>query len=119
MEKKTNIIQNKTFDFAVQIVLLCKKLSRENKEYVLTKQLLRSGTSIGANVEEAIGGISTADFSAKMSIAYKEAQETSYWLRLLYATEYLDKESFDSVHQAYVEISKILFSILRSSGRIR
>lgn len=119
MEKKANIIQSKTFNFAVQIVLLCKKLNRENKEYVLTKQLLRSGTSIGANVEEAIGGISTADFSAKMSIAYKEAQETSYWLRLLYATEYLDKESFDSAHQAYVEISKILFSILKSSGRIR
>ncbi|WP_162427535.1 four helix bundle protein [Pontibacter pudoricolor] len=119
MEKKENIIQSKSFDFAVQIVLLCNKLAEEKREFILSKQLMRSGTSIGANVEEAIGGISTADFSAKISIAYKEAQETSYWLRLLHATAYIDQITFDTMHSAYVEISKILFSILRSSGRIR
>lgn len=119
MEKKGNVIQSKSFDFAVQIVLLCNKLVEEKREFILSKQLMRSGTSIGANVEEAIGGISTADFSAKISIAYKEAQETSYWLRLLHATAYIDHITFDTMHSAYVEISKILFSILRSSGRIR
>ncbi|MFD2245991.1 four helix bundle protein [Pontibacter ruber] len=119
MEKRENVIQNKSFDFAVQIVLLCQKLAEEKREFVLSKQLLRSGTSIGANVEEAIAGISTADFSAKLSIAYKEAQETSYWLRLLHATAYIDNTTFEATHAAYVEISKILFSILKSSGRIR
>jgi four helix bundle protein len=119
MEKKENVIQSKTFDFAVQVVLLCKRLAEEKREFILSKQLLRSGTSIGANVEEAIAGISKADFSAKISIAYKEAQETSYWLRLLYATAYLDRATFEIIHAAYVEISKILFSILKSSGRIK
>ncbi|MBB6612299.1 four helix bundle protein [Pontibacter sp. Tf4] len=119
MEKKENVILSKSFEFAVQVVLLCQKLTEEKREFVLSKQLLRSGTSIGANVEEAVAGISLADFSAKISIAYKEAQETSYWLRLLHATGYIDKPTFDSSHLAYVEISKILFSILKSSGRIR
>lgn len=119
MEKKENVIQTKTFDFAVQVVLLCQKLTEEKREYVLSKQLLRSGTSIGANVEEAIAGISKADFSAKISIAYKEAQETGYWLRLLHATAYIDTITFEESHRSYTEISKILFSILRSSGRIK
>ena len=77
---KENIVQNKSFDFAVRIVNLYKHLSQEKREFVLSKQLLRSGTSIGANVEEAIGGISKADFRAKLSIAYKETRETTYWL---------------------------------------
>ena len=119
MDKKENIIQSKTFDFAVQIVLLCQKLSDDKRECVLSKQLLRSGTSIGANVEEAIAGISKADFSAKISIAYKEAQESHYWLRLLYATKYIDAAAFQQFQYSYTEISKILFSILKSSGRIK
>lgn len=119
MDRKENVIKDKSFDFAVQIVQLCQRLAEEKKEYVLSKQLLRSGTSIGANVEEAVAGISMADFSAKLSIAYKEAQETNYWLRLRHATKYLDEQSFSDAQKAYVEISKILFSILKSSGRIR
>lgn len=119
MEKKENVIQRKTFDFAVQVVLLCQRLNGEKREFVLSKQLLRSGTSIGANVEEAIAGISKADFSAKISIAYKEAQETGYWLRLLHATSYIDSATFETLYAAYVEISKILFSILKSTGRVK
>lgn len=82
---KENIIKNKSFDFSVRIVGQYKFLKDEKKEFVLSKQILKSGTSIGANVEEADGGISKAEFSNKLSIAYKEAKETHYWLRLLKA----------------------------------
>ncbi|HEX8329829.1 MAG TPA: four helix bundle protein [Hymenobacter sp.] len=92
-------------------------LRESRQEFVLTKQLLRSGTSIGANVEEAIGGISRADFSAKISIAYKEARETSYWLKLLRATEYLTEESFHSVHNDCEEVCRILRAILNTTRR--
>ena len=81
--KKDNIIQTKSYDFALRIVKLYKHLSQEKKEFVLSKQLLRSGTSIGANIEEAIGGQSRKDFFAKLTIAYKEARESHYWIRLL------------------------------------
>ena len=84
---------------------------------MLSKQLLRSGTAIGANVEEAIGGISRADFSAKISIAYKEARETSYWLRLLHATDYLSPEAYASIHQDSEEICRILRAILNSTRK--
>ncbi len=87
--KKDNIIQEKSYDFAVKIVKLYKRLSQEKKEFVLSKQLLRSGTSIGANIEEAIGGQSRKDFYAKLTIAYKEARETHYWIRLLKDTSFL------------------------------
>ena len=83
MKLKNNPLQNKSYDFALQIVKLSKKIVKENKEYVLSKQILRSGTSVGANIMEANGAISKADFSAKMSIAYKECLETKYWLSLL------------------------------------
>ena len=86
-----NIIVDKSFDFAVRIVNLNKYLYNEQKEYVLSKQLLRSGTSIGANVSEAERAQSKADFISKMSIALKEANETNYWLKLLYKTDYLSK----------------------------
>ena len=86
-----NIIVDKSFDFAVRIVNLNKYLNNEQKEYVLSKQLLRSGTSIGANVSEAERAQSKADFISKMSIALKEANETNYWLKLLYKTDYLSK----------------------------
>ena len=86
-----NIIVDKSFDFAVRIVNSNKYLNNEQKEYVLSKQLLRSGTSIGANVSEAERAQSKADFISKMSIALKEANETNYWLKLLYKTDYLSK----------------------------
>ena len=110
-----NIIENKNFDFAIRIVNLYKHLSVEKKELVLSKQLLRSGTSVGANVAEGERAQSKADFYAKMSIALKEASETEYWLRLLYKTEYLTKKQFDSVHSDITEIIAILMSICKSA----
>lgn len=112
---KENIIRVISFVFAVRIVNLNKYLVSKKKEYILSKQILRSGTSIGANVEEAIGGISKSDFSNKISIAYKDARETHFWLRLLHATEYIDKKMHDSFLQYCVENCKILFSILNTS----
>ena len=109
---KDNILRNKSFDFAVRVVNLCRYLVDEKKEFVLSKQLLRSGTSIGANVEEAIGGQSRSDFLAKLSIAYKEARESLYWIELLNKTEFLsDKES--------VSIKNDIEEILKIIGRIR
>jgi four helix bundle protein len=90
---KENIIVEKSFHFAVAIIKLYQQLSTDKKEYVISKQLLRCGTSIGANVEESVGGISKKDFIAKMQIAYKEARETRYWIRLLLETGYLEKEN--------------------------
>ena len=84
----------------------------EQKEYVLSKQLLRSGTSIGANVEEALAASSTADFIHKLNIAAKEARETSYWLRLLRDNDFLPESAFESIHAHNIEITKILSSIL-------
>ena len=86
-----NILQVKSFRFAIEIVELFKKLSIDKREFVLSKQILKSGTSIGANVEEAIGGQSEADFMSKLSIAYKEARETAYWLRLLKETNFISQ----------------------------
>jgi four helix bundle protein len=112
--KKDNIIQIKSYDFAVRIVKLYKHLSQEKKEFVLSKQLLRSGTSIGANVEEAIGGQSRKDFYAKLTIAYKEARESHYWIRLLNDTEYLTDIDVDSLLNDVNEILKIIGSIQKS-----
>ncbi|WP_316316556.1 four helix bundle protein, partial [Clavibacter michiganensis] len=84
---KENVLLEKSFDFAVRVVKAYKFLVEEKKEYVLSKQFVRSGTSIGANAEEAVGGQSKADFISKISIAYKEARETNYWIRLLTATD--------------------------------
>ena len=112
---KENIIQQKSFAFAIRIVNSYKYLQTEKKEFVLSKQLLRSGTSIGANVEEAIGGQSKKDFIAKISISYKEARETMYWLKLLKATFYLDEKEADSISRDAEELCKILSSILVSS----
>ena len=116
---KKNVVREKSFDFALRIVETYKVLSKEKKEFVLSKQVLRSGTSIGANVEEADASISRAEFSAKISIAYKEARETCYWLKLLFHSNYLDKKSFDSNFNECDQICKLLYAILRSSGRIR
>ena len=109
--KSDNIIQEKSFAFAVRIVNLCKYLREEKKEFVLSKQILRSGTSIGANIEESIGGQSDKDFFAKLTIAYKEARETVYWLKLLLATDYLNLEQADSLLKDADEICKILGKI--------
>ena len=111
---KENIIQQKSYAFAVGVVKACIFLQNENKEYVLSKQLLRSGTSIGANVEEAIGGQSRKDFYAKMTIAYKEARETHYWIRLLFDTDYLPYNMKQELINQCDEILKIIGSIQKT-----
>lgn len=95
--------------------MLCKRISKEQKEYILSKQLLRSGTSIGANAEEAVGGISKKDFVAKLSISYKEARETRYWLRLMRDTKILDNNEASSLIKDCDEILRIIYSIIKSS----
>ncbi|HEY9767137.1 MAG TPA: four helix bundle protein [Coleofasciculaceae cyanobacterium] len=112
---KNNVTYDKAYQFAIRIVNAYKYLIKERKEFVLSKQLLKSGTSIGANVAEANGAISSADFSAKISIAYKETLETKYWLSLLKDTGYIDIKSFNSIYQDADEIAKILFSILKNT----
>jgi four helix bundle protein len=109
-----NVVVQKSFAFAVRIVNCYKYLIAEKKEFVLSKQLLRSGTSIGANVEEAVGGHSDKDFHAKMFIAYKEARETRYWLRLLNETEFLEEKITDSLLSDCDELLKIIGSIIKS-----
>ena len=110
-----NNLYQKSYSFALRIVKLYQYLSSEKKEFILSKQLLRSGTSIGANVAEANGGISTADFSAKISIAYKGSLETKYWLSLLKDSGYLDDGKVIPVLQDVDELCKILFSILKKT----
>ncbi len=113
--KRENIIMQKSYAFAVRIVRLYKHLSESKKEFVLSKQMLRSGTSIGANVEESIGGQSKHDFLSKISIAYKEARETIYWLRLLKDTDYISQVEFDSIHTDADELCRILSKIQTST----
>ncbi len=112
--KKDNIIQLKSYDFAIRVVKLYKYLSQEKKEFVLSKQLLRSGISIGANVEEAIGGQSRKDFFAKLTIAYKEARESHYWIRLLRDTDFLTQKETASLIKDIEEILKIIGSIQKT-----
>ena len=104
---------DKSFAFSVRIVNLHKYLCQEKKEYTISKQIYKSGTSIGANIAEAKRAQSTADFVAKMKIALKEANETQYWLRLLFETKYITDREFKSVHDDLVEILKILTSICK------
>ncbi len=111
---RDNIIVDRSKIFAIRIVRLYKYLVGEKREYVLSKQLLRSGTSIGANVKEAIRGQSKADFYAKMNIALKESSETEYWLEIIYETEYIDKKQFDSIYCDVQEILKLLISITKT-----
>jgi four helix bundle protein len=113
--EKNNVIKEKSFLFAVRIVKLYKYLVNQFNEYEIPRQLLRSGTSIGANIEEALGGVSKPDFINKLSISYKESRETNYWLRLLNASGYINKTMFDSINYDSEELSKILFSIIRST----
>lgn len=102
-------------DFAVRIVRLYQFLCDSKKEFVMSKQVLRSGTSIGANLKEAIRGQSRADFCAKVNIALKEASETEYWLELLYRTDYITKTQYDSIHGDCIELIKLLTSIIKST----
>jgi four helix bundle protein len=113
--KNGNIVYLKSFKFAVRIVELYKQLSIEKKEYVLSKQLLRSGTSIGANIREAVEGQSRKDFIAKMSISLKEARETEYWLELLKETKYLEEEISESFLNDLTEIIKLLNAIVKTT----
>jgi len=110
-----NLIQDKTYRFSIRIIKLYQFLKNEKKEYVLSKQILRCGTSIGANTEEAIGGSSQKDFVAKLNISYKEARETHYWLRLLKDTDYIDTVMFDSLIKDCESILKILYKIIETS----
>ena len=109
--KTNNIVQEKSFAFAIRIVNLYKHLSTEKKEFIISKQLLRSGTSVGANIEEAIGAVSNKDFLNKFGIAYKEARESIYWLRLLNATGYTTDNEFESLFNDAEELCKIIGKI--------
>ena len=108
-------IQERSFRFAVRIVNLCKYLQKETHEHILYKQLFRCGTSIGANVTEAQQAQSRADFISKLSIALKEAYETDYWLRLLFETQYLTEDAFQSIITDCHEIEKLLIAIIKTT----
>ena len=110
-KREDNVVLNKSIDFAVRIVNLFKYLSSEKQEYVLSKQLLRSGTAIGANLHEANEGFSDKDFQYKVYISLKEARETEYWLNLLFRTDYISEKY---IYADCVEILKILVSILKT-----
>ncbi|WP_400190265.1 four helix bundle protein [Hymenobacter sp. B81] len=109
---KDNVIQTKSYAFASRVVKAYKFLVTEQREFVLSKQLLRSGTSVGANVEEAIAAVSRPGFISKLTIAAKETRETNYWLRLLHDNEYLPTPIFDSLFADVEELGKIITSIL-------
>jgi four helix bundle protein len=111
---KENIVQKKSFEFALAVIRLYKQL-QDRREFVLSRQLLRSGTSIGANVEEANAGQSRKDFLAKMSVASKEARETKYWLRLLQKSEIVDVDVSSELKQVE-ELIRILTSIVKTTG---
>ena len=111
---KENVIVDKSKAFALRIIKLYKYLCDDKKEFVLSKQILRSGTSVGANVKEAIRGQSKADFYAKMNIALKEISETEYWLELLYESDYIEKTHFDSIYKDCQELIKLLVSITKT-----
>lgn len=113
--KENNIIAEKSFNFAKRIYFLYKFLTEEKREHILSKQILRSGTSIGANVEEAIGAQSSKDFISKISISYKEARETLYWLKLLFEVNILSEKQFDSIKNDCEEILKIIGSIQKTA----
>ena len=115
---KENVIKDKSFAFALRIVKLYQFLCDTKKEYVLSKQVLRSGTSIGANVRESEHGQSKADFIHKISISLKEANETDYWLDLLFQAGYLDEKMYQSLNQDCEEILKILTAIVKTSKAV-
>ncbi|MBQ6250382.1 four helix bundle protein [Ruminococcus sp.] len=113
---RDNLIVDKSKSFALRIIKLYKYLVSEKKEYILSKQILRCGTSIGANVKEAIRGQSKADFYSKMNIALKEASETEYWLELLHESDYIESVHFQSIYSDCQELLKILMSITKTQN---
>ena len=115
--KSKNVLKEKSFDFAVRIVNLYKYLVSEKKEYVLSKQLLRSGTAIGALHREAEQAESKADFIHKLAIAQKECNESIYWLELLKKTDYLSESQFESINSDAVELIKLITSIIKSAKK--
>lgn len=110
-----SVVRGKSKVFAVRVVRLYQHLSEQKREYVISKQLLRSGTSIGANVREAERAQSKKDFISKMNIALKEAAESEYWLEILYETDYLTKQEFDSIYTDCGELNRLLISIVKKS----
>ncbi len=111
-ENKDNIIVKKSYSFALEIIKIYKQLINEKKEFVMSKQLLRSGTSIGANIHEASAGESKKDFVHKLGIAVKESRETSYWLNLLKDSDYIKEEQFNNLNSHCNELIRILNSII-------
>lgn len=114
---KKNVVKEKSFAFALRVVKLNRYLQEERREYVLSKQLLRSGTAIGALVREAEQAESKADFVHKLAIALKEANETDYWIELLYQSELIDEKGFDSIKPDAVELIKLLISIIKTTRK--
>ena len=112
--KKENLILEKSKQFAIRIINLSKYLKAEKQEYVLSKQLLRSGTSVGANVRESLRAESKADFYHKLNVALKEADETAYWLELLFETDYISPAQFDSIYNDCSEVIKLLVSVTKT-----
>ena len=120
--KDGNVVQEKSYAFALRVVKVYRYLTEEKREYVLSKQLLRAGTSVGANVEEAVGGQSDKDFITKLTVAYKEARETHFWIRLLRDSDYLTPLQADSLLADTDELLRIIGSIqktMKSKIRIR
>ena len=111
-ENNENIIVKKSYSFALECIKTYKDLINEKKEFVLSKQLLRSGTSVGANIHEAVAGESKKDFIHKLSISVKEARETRYWLNLLKDSDYINEEQFKNVNDKCLEVTRILNSII-------
>ena len=111
---KQSILKDKSKALALRIIHLYRYLCEEKKEYILSKQMLRSGTSIGANIAEAFYGQSKADFVSKLSIAQKETSETMYWLELLHESDYLKQKEFDSVYSDTEELIKLLASSIKT-----
>lgn len=112
---RENVVKSKSFNFAIRVIRLYQFLVSEKKEYVMSKQLLRSGTSVGAMVRESEHAESKADFKHKLSIAQKEINESIYWLELLEKTDYLDEKEFNSLNNDAVEIIKLLTSIIKAT----
>lgn len=111
---QNSVLRDKSFDFAVQIFTLTKQIQSENREYIVSKQLLRSGTAIGAILAEAEFGQTKADFAHKISLSLKEANETKYWLRLLSKTKTIERKEFDHVYPRCLELIRMLVATLKT-----
>lgn len=116
--KSDNVLRNKSFAFALRVIKCYEYLKSNKKEFILSKQMLRCGTSIGANIRECEQAESKLDFIHKLSVSLKEANETAYWLELLEQSGYLEKEHFDSIYFDCVELLKLLTSIIKTSKSI-